>query len=144
MTWTARSASTDVLGFVVNVYGPPLGLQAAFLAPGDHHHHVALNTWLSAGGPAAPDGCAGLHHVAFLYPGRAALAAAVRRVLAHDYPIHSAADHGGSVAVYLRDPDENGVELYYDRPRAEWLDVDGGWMVKSDPIDVRDLLAEER
>lgn len=104
----------DLLGFALTIDGRPVGLQAVFLAAGDYHHHIALNTWLSAGGAPAPAGHTGLHHVALLYPGRQALADAVARLCEHDYPLDSAEDHGATVSVYLRDPDGNGIELYYD------------------------------
>ncbi len=96
------------------------GSQAAFLAWGGYHHHIALNTWESAGGPPPAPGTTGLYHVALLYPDRGALAEAVRRVLAAGIALDGAADHGVSEAIYLRDPDGNGVELYRDRAEAEW------------------------
>ena len=133
----------DVLGFTVTVYGPKIGLQAVFLAAGGYHHHIALNTWLSAGGSPPPAGFTGLHHVALLYPDRAALGRAVRRLLAHQYPVDGAADHGGTVSVYLRDPDGNGLELYYDRPRSQWFDAAGRPIVKNEPFNPTDLLAPE-
>jgi catechol 2,3-dioxygenase len=96
------------------------GARAVFLSWGGYHHHVALNTWESeGGGPPAP-GATGLYHVALLHPDRASLAEAVRRVLAAGYALDGASDHGVSEAIYLRDPDGNGVELYRDRPEAEW------------------------
>ena len=107
----------DLLGFGVTAYGPDFGLQAAFLAAGDYHHHIGLNTWLSEGGTPPPPGHTGLHHLAIVYPDRGELARAVRRLLDRGYPLDGAEDHGGTVSVYLRDPDGNGIELYYDRPR---------------------------
>ena len=111
----------------------------ALLAAGDYHHHVGLNTFDSAGGPP-PAGHSGLYHVAFLYPDRRELGRAVRRLLDRGYPIDHASDHGGSVAVYLADPDGNGVELYYDRPRADWFDADGNPVLKAERFDFHDLL----
>ncbi|HKG95164.1 MAG TPA: VOC family protein [Gemmatimonadaceae bacterium] len=133
----------DVLGFTVTVDGPAIGLQAVFLAAGDYHHHIALNTWLSAGGAPAPAGYTGLHHFALLYPDRPALARAMQRLVEHDYPLDGAADHGGTVSVYLRDPDGNGIELYYDRPREQWFDASGRPIVRNDPFDPRHLLLPE-
>lgn len=96
------------------------GSEAAFVSAGGYHHHIGLNTWQSAGGKPAPHGSVGLYHLAILYPSRAALAIALRRLLANGIPIDGASDHGVSEALYLRDPDENGVELYWDRPRDSW------------------------
>jgi len=108
----------DILGFNLHVDGRAFGLQAVFLAAGGYHHHIALNTWASAGGTPPPAGHTGLYHVAFVYPDRFELARAVERLVERDYPIDQAEDHGATVSVYLRDPDGNGVELYYDRPRG--------------------------
>jgi catechol 2,3-dioxygenase len=130
----------DGLGFGVVADGRPMGLQAAFLAAGDYHHHVGLNTWESEGGDPPPPGHTGLYHVAFLYPDRLELGRAVRRLLAHDYPIDHGSDHGGTVSVYLSDPDGNGIELYYDRPRADWFDAQGRPILKADRFDYRELL----
>ncbi len=118
------------------------GTKAAFLAWGGYHHHIALNTWESqGGGPPAP-GTTGLFHVALLYPGRAALAAAVRRVLAAGHALDGASDHGVSEAIYLRDPDGNGVELYRDRPEAEWpRDAAGNLAMFTRRLDLYGLLA---
>ena len=107
----------DVLGFEVM---QRWGGHAAFLSAGGYHHHVGLNTWESLGGKAPEPGTTGLYHVAFLYPSRAALAEAYRRLLEHGVPLDGAADHGVSEALYLRDPDGNGIELYRDRPEEEW------------------------
>ena len=107
----------DVLGFELTQY---FGRQAAFLSAGGYHHHIGLNTWESAGSPPPLPGRTGLYHLAILYPTRAELADALRRVLAAKIPLDGAADHGVSEALYLRDPDENGVELYWDRPKEEW------------------------
>ena len=108
---------SEVLGFEVT---QRMGSQAAFLGAGGYHHHVGLNTWESAGGSPPPPGTTGLYHVAFRYPDRAALAGAYRRLLRHSVPLEGASDHGVSEALYLRDPDGNGIELYWDRPREEW------------------------
>src|SRR6187397_871367 len=107
----------DVLGFEVT---QRMGRQAAFLAAGGYHHHIGLNTWESAGGPPPPPGTTGLYHHAILYPTRAALADALRRLIDAGVPLDGASDHGVSEALYLRDPDKNGVELYWDRPQADW------------------------
>ncbi len=112
------------LGFYCGVLGFALtqryGKQAAFVSAGGYHHHIGLNTWDSAGGSPPPPGTTGLYHLAILYPDRAALADALRRVEAAGIPLDGASDHGVSEALYLRDPDGNGVELYRDRPEAEW------------------------
>lgn len=134
----------DVLGFTVTMYGPAVRLPMVLLAAGDYHHHLALNTFLSANGTPPPDGHTGLHHVALLYPDRLELARAVQRLVDHDYPIDSAEDHGGTVSVYLRDPDRNGIELYYDLPREQWLDAQGRPVMKAEPFDPYDLLVDLR
>ena len=131
----------ELLGFSVTVDGRAMGVPLVLLAAGDYHHHIALNTFLSKGGTPAPAGHTGLHHVALLYPDRRALAEAVRRLAAADYPLDDAEDHGGTVAVYLRDPDGNGLELYYDRPRTDWFNAQGQLIFKAEPFDPRDLLA---
>lgn len=107
----------DVLGFAVT---QRYGTQAVFLSAGGYHHHIALNTWESANGPPPPPGTTGLFHLAILYPTRAELADALRRVLAVGLELDGASDHGVSEALYLRDPDGNGVELYWDRPEEQW------------------------
>lgn len=113
----ALSFYRDVLGFeVTQLYGR----EAAFLSAGGYHHHIGLNTWESAGGSPPPRGSTGLFHTAILYPTRAELADALRRVLAAGIELEGASDHGVSEALYLRDPDQNGVELYWDRPRDQW------------------------
>lgn len=127
----------DVLGFEVM---QRMGDSAAFLSAGGYHHHVGLNTWESAGGSPPPPGSTGLYHVAFRYPDRAALAVAFRRLVEHSMVLDGAADHGVSQALYLRDPDGNGVELYYDRPREEWpTDADGGLAMFTRPLDLESL-----
>lgn len=128
----------DVLGFTVT---QRFGTQAAFLSAGGYHHHLGLNTWESAGGAAPPARCTGLYHAAFLYPTRAALAQALRRLIAAEVPLDGAADHGVSEALYLRDPDGNGLELYRDRPEAEWpRDARGNLAMFTAPLDLEDLL----
>ncbi|WP_299727455.1 VOC family protein [uncultured Tateyamaria sp.] len=132
----------DVLGFTLT---QRYGDQAAFLGAGDYHHHIGLNTWHSLGAGPAPERAAGLYHSAFLFPDRASLGAAVQRVLDHGTPLDGAADHGVSEAVYLRDPDGNGVELYRDRPRADWpRDENGALRMVNTRLDVDALLAEAR
>lgn len=131
---------SGVLGFEITVrYGP----QAAFLSAGGYHHHIGLNTWESKGGTPPPPGHTGLYHTAFLYPDRAALADALRRVVEAGIPVDGAADHGVSEAIYLRDPDGNGVELYRDRPEADWpREADGRLKMVNVPLDLEALLAE--
>ena len=132
-----------VLGFELQQYYS--GGRAAFLSAGGYHHHIALNTWDSLGGTPPPRGHTGLFHTAFLYPDRAALAQAVLRVTDAGIPIDGAADHGVSEAVYLRDPDENGVELYRDRAPADWpRDAEGRLAMINAPLDIEALLAEAR
>jgi catechol 2,3-dioxygenase len=108
---------SEVLGFELT---QRYGTEAAFLSAGGYHHHVGLNTWESRGGPPPPPGTTGLYHVAFRYPDRAALAVAYRRLLDHRVALDGASDHGVSEALYLHDPDGNGIELYWDRPREAW------------------------
>ena len=106
-----------VLGFEIT---QRYGAQAAFVSAGGYHHHIGLNTWESLGGSPPPQGTTGLYHTAILYPTRRALADALRRVLEAGFPLDGASDHGVSEALYLRDPDDNGVELYWDRPQEQW------------------------
>ncbi len=130
----------DVLGFEVT---QRYGTQAAFLSAGGYHHHIGLNTWESRGGSPPPPGATGLYHVAILYPDRPTLADALRRLVEAGWPLDGASDHGVSEALYLRDPDGNGVELYRDRPEAEWpRDASGALAMTTGPLDVRALLAE--
>jgi catechol 2,3-dioxygenase len=130
----------DLLGFSLNAQ---LGNEAAFLGAGGYHHHIGLNTWQSAGATPPPAGHTGLYHAAFLYPDRAALGQVIQRVLDAGVPLDGAADHGVSEAVYLRDPDQNGVELYRDLPAADWpRDADGNLRMYNAPLDVAALLAE--
>lgn len=130
----------DVLGFQLM---QRLGTQAAFVSAGGYHHHIGLNTWESQGGPPPPTGTTGLYHLAILYPTRVLLADAVRRVLAAGIELDGASDHGVSEAIYLRDPDDNGVELYWDRPKEEWpRSPDGGVAMFTHPLDLEGLLKE--
>jgi catechol 2,3-dioxygenase len=117
-----------------------MGLPAAFLAAGDYHHHIGLNTFDGAGAPPPDPAHAGLYHVAFLYPDRRELARAIRRLVDHGFPPDHATDHGATVSVYLEDPDGNGVELYYDRPRERWYDAEGRPVLKADHVDFREIL----
>jgi len=118
------------------------GQEVAFLAADGYHHHIALNTWQSRGGTPPPPGHTGLFHVAILYPDRPALARAVAAVLSAGIELDGAADHGVSEAVYLRDPDGNGVELYRDRPEGDWpRDAEGGLRMFNRRLDLEDLLA---
>jgi catechol 2,3-dioxygenase len=120
-----------------------MGDEAAFISAGGYHHHIGLNTWESKGGGPPPPGTTGLYHVAIRYPDRRALAKALRRVVDADVWLSGASDHGVSEAVYLRDPDDNGIELYRDRPREEWPRTpDGEFTMFTRPLDVQALLAE--
>ena len=135
------------LAFYCNVLGFTLmqryGAQAAFVSAGGYHHHIGLNTWESLGGHPPLPGTTGLYHLAILYPTRAALADALRRLQAADISLDGAADHGVSEALYLRDPDGNGVELYHDRPEAEWpRDAEGQLAMTTRPLDLVALLRE--
>ncbi|MGN6429483.1 MAG: VOC family protein [Gaiellaceae bacterium] len=133
----------DVLGFDVTQRA---GDEAAFLSAGGYHHHLGLNTWESRGGSPPPPGTTGLFHVAIRYPDRASLGDALRRVVEAGIPITGATDHGVSEAVYLRDPDGNGIELYRDRPEEEWPRPSSGDGVAmySAPLDLDALLAEAK
>jgi catechol 2,3-dioxygenase len=126
----------EVLGFNLVADGRAAGIDAAFLAAGDYHHHICLNTCESAGGTPSAPRQTGLHNVAFLYPDRRELGHAVRRLLDAGHAI----DHGAHVSVYLTDPDGNGIELYYDRPRAEWFDIDGRPILRAERFDPKKLL----
>jgi catechol 2,3-dioxygenase len=130
----------DVLAFELT---QRVGDQAAFVSAGGYHHHIGLNTWESKGGTPPPRNTTGLFHVAIRYPDRRTLAEAVRRVLDAGIALTGASDHGVSEAIYLRDPDDNGVELYRDRPESEWpRSADGGIAMFSAPLDVDGLLAD--
>ena len=135
------------LGFYVGVLGfelqQQLGAQAAFVSAGGYHHHIGLNTWESRGGSPPPRGTTGLFHVAIRYPTRRALADALQRLLEANVQLHGASDHGVSEALYLADPDQNGIELTRDRPREQWPRTPGGELVMvTEPLDLSDLLAE--
>ena len=130
----------DLLGFeLITMYGT----DAAFISAGGYHHHIGLNTWYSKNAPPAPVRSTGLFHTAILYPTRKDLAVAYKRLLEGGYPLTGAADHGVSEALYLNDPDENGVELYWDRPRDEWPQKpDGSIEMYTQSLDLEDLLKE--
>ncbi|HYE54680.1 MAG TPA: VOC family protein [Chitinophagaceae bacterium] len=130
----------DLLGFEVMQY---YGSSAVFISAGGYHHHIGLNTWYSKNGPPAPRQSAGLFHVAILYPDRRDLAMILQRLIDARYPLTGASDHGVSEAIYLDDPDQNGVELYWDKPREQWpVDKEGNLMMVTEPLDVQGLLAE--
>ena len=128
-----------MLGFAVT---QRYGRQAVFLSAGGYHHHIGLNTWESAGGAPPPAGTTGLYHVAILYPNRTELADAWQRIRRAGLPIEGAADHGVSEAIYLRDPDGNGIELYWDRPESVWPRINGQLQMGTAPLDLDALLAE--
>ena len=130
----------DVLGFELT---QRYGSQAAFLSAGGYHHHIGLNTWESQGGSPPHRGATGLYHVAIVYPTRAELADALRRLIQAGIPLEGASDHGVSEALYLRDPDGNGVELYWDRPQEQWPSTpDGGLNMGTEPLELEGLLKE--
>ena len=136
------------LGFYVGVLGfgliQKMGSQAAFISAGGYHHHIGLNTWESQGGSPPPEGSTGLYHLAILYPTRTALADALRRLIAAKIPLEGASDHGVSEALYLRDPDNNGVELYWDKPKDQWpRDASGQIRMYTHPLDLNELLEEK-
>ena len=127
-----------VLGFEVTMR---YGASAAFLSAGGYHHHIGLNTWESLGGQPPAPGTTGLYHLAILYPTRAELADAVKRLIAAGVPLQGASDHGVSEAIYLADPDGNGVELYWDRPKEAWpVDAAGNLRMVTEPLNLRALL----
>lgn len=135
------------LGFYRDILGlhetQRYGDSAVFLAAGNYHHHIALNTWESRGGSPPPPGSTGLYHTAILYPTRASLADALKRAITAGIKLDGASDHGVSEALYLRDPDENGVELYWDKPRDQWpFDEKGGLAMVTRPLDLENLLQE--
>jgi catechol 2,3-dioxygenase len=131
---------TEVMGFKIM---QRWGNSAAFLSSGNYHHHLGLNTWESRGGPPSPRRAAGLYHFAILYPNRVELARALKRIVDHGWEIDGAADHGVSEAIYLHDPDLNGIEIYRDRPMSEWpRDPNGEIAMMSDPLDLVGLLGE--
>jgi catechol 2,3-dioxygenase len=131
----------DVLGFeIMQRHGD----EVAFISAGGYHHHIGLNTWESAGGHPPPPGTTGLYHFAILYPTRAALADGLRRLIAAKVPLDGASDHGVSEALYLRDPDGNGIELYWDKPKERWPRTpDGGVEMYTRRLDLDDLLREQ-
>lgn len=130
----------DLLGFEITTM---YGTQAAFISAGGYHHHIGLNTWHSKGMPPAPVNAAGLYHTAILYPTRKDLAVIVERLLKANYPLRGASDHGVSEAIYLDDPDRNGVELYWDKPKEQWeYNEDGTIAMVTEPLDIDDLLNE--
>ena len=130
----------DVLGFELV---QKMGSAAAFISAGGYHHHIGLNTWHSKGAPPPPERSTGLYHVAILYPTRAALADALKRLIEAKIPLEGAADHGVSEALYLHDPDFNGLELYWDKPESEWpRDAGGALRMVTDPLGLDDLLSE--
>jgi catechol 2,3-dioxygenase len=130
----------DILGFEVMQW---YGEDACFISAGGYHHHIGLNTWMSKNARPAPANTAGLFHLAILYPERRELAQALRWLIDAEYPLDGASDHGVSEALYLSDPDNNGVELYWDRPEGEWpRDADGNLAMVTEPLDIQGLLAE--
>lgn len=130
----------DVMGFELQ---ERMGNDAAFMSAGGYHHHLGLNTWHSRGGSPPPSNTTGLYHFAILYPDRKALATALKRLVDHGWPIDGASDHGVSEAIYLRDPDGNGIEIYRDRPREDWpRKPDGSLAMTLSPLDLDALLAE--
>jgi catechol 2,3-dioxygenase len=132
---------TGVLGFQLK---QKFGLQAAFVSAGGYHHHIGLNTWESSGGSPPPRGSTGLYHLAILYPTQAELADALRRVIAAGIELEGASDHGVSEAIYLRDPDGNGIELYWDRPQEAWpVNADGQLAMYTRPLDLDALLSQK-
>ena len=135
------------LGFYCGVLGFELqvmyGTEAAFISAGGYHHHIGLNTWESKGGSPPPPGTTGLFHTAILYPTRADLANVLKRVIASGLQLDGASDHGVSEALYLRDPDQNGVELYWDKPKTQWpLDGNGKLKMITARLDLNDLLKQ--
>lgn len=135
------------LGFYCGVLGfeimQRMGNSAAFVSAGGYHHHIGLNTWESLGGEAPPPGTTGLYHLAILYPTRRALADALHKLIHAEIKLEGAADHGVSEALYLRDPDDNGVELYWDRPKSEWPHTSEGQLnMYTRRLDLNNLLAE--
>jgi catechol 2,3-dioxygenase len=128
-----------LLGFqIMQRYGE----QAVFISAGGYHHHIGLNTWYSKNAPPAPQRSAGLFHTAILYPERRDLAIILKRLLEEKYPITGASDHGVSQAIYLDDPDGNGVELYWDRPKEQWpVDAEGNLVMGTEALDIQDLLS---
>lgn len=132
----------DILGFEVTQW---YGDNAVFLSAGGYHHHIGLNTWYSKGAPSAPVRAAGLFHAAILYSTRKDLAVVLNRLIEAGYPLTGASDHGVSEALYLNDPDNNGIELYWDRPKEEWpVDENGNLQMVTESLDLENLLSELR
>lgn len=130
----------DLLGFEIMAR---YGTQAVFISAGGYHHHIGLNTWYSKGAGSAPKNSAGLFHTAILYPTRKDLATVLKRLMDANYPFTGFADHGVSEALYLDDPDGNGVELYWDKPKEQWpIDADGNLNMYTEQLDLESLLAE--
>lgn len=130
----------DLLGFQVMQY---YGTSAVFLSAGGYHHHIGLNTWHSKNAGPAPVNTSGLYHIAILYPARKDLAGILKRLIEAKYPLTGASDHGVSQALYLNDPDQNGVELYWDRPKDEWpVDGEGNLQMVTEALDLEELLSE--
>ena len=128
----------DLLGFEVQQY---YGNSAVFISAGGYHHHIGLNTWHSKGAGPSPINTAGLYHTAILYPTRKDLAIALKKLIEADYPLTGASDHGVSEAIYLNDPDRNGVELYWDKPKEQWpVDANGNLEMITEALDLNDLL----
>jgi len=130
----------ELLGFQIEQW---YGTEAVFISAGGYHHHIGLNTWHSKNGPPAPQRAAGLYHTAIVYPTRKDLATILKRLIDAGYPLTGMSDHGVSEAIYLNDPDGNGVELYWDRPAASWpRDAKGNIEMGTEALDVKGLLAE--
>lgn len=138
----AMSFYCDVLGLSVIYYGPSVGIPTVFLGFGDYYHHVALTWFYDAGDSSKHFSGSGLNHFAIVYPDERSLANAVARLVDHGGLIDDARDHGGSLSIYLCDPDGNGIELYYDRPQSYWFDSAGEFVIKSEPFDVRKWLKD--
>jgi catechol 2,3-dioxygenase len=130
----------DMLGFKVKFYGPDVKLPLVLIAAGNYHHDIALNCFQGAGATPPPEGHTGLHHFAILYPNEVSLARAAARLRKCGHSIDCGRDHGGSFSLYLRDPDGNGIELYYDRPQDKWVDEQGRPVIKSESFDVKQWL----
>ncbi len=138
----ALSFYKDLLGFELT---QRYGNSAAFISAGGYHHHIGLNTWHSKNAPPAPQHSPGLYHTAIVYPTRKDLAIALKRLMDAKYPLTGASDHGVSEAIYLDDPDGNGVELYWDKPKDQWpIDSDGNLQMVTERLDLEDLLRQIR
>lgn len=136
----ALSFYKDLLGFKIT---QRYGNSAVFISAGDYHHHIGLNTWHSRNAPPAPKYATGLYHTAIVYPTRKDLAIALQRLIEAEYPLTGASDHGVSEAIYLDDPDGNGVELYWDKPKEQWpIDAEGNLQMVTERLELEDLLSE--